>query len=562
MNKQIFQAPRRQPIAPPLRAWTGTAVAACLALVSACGGVAEPGSEPGNGSGNGSGSGSAGPALPTSGTYSWVLKPQGTTASPRFGLSLLHPQAATVERVIEPASAALTDVKPVLAGSYDVAGLRITALRTPLLLYIANGDVRSVPLAADGTLPRDRILRAASTSACRFQVDANDHTQPLNSRWTVSTAGPDGGCDSADDGWAEITVSAQGQPRFAAGSGEAPMGMTRDTATLVPRGWILPRTVLFWARGGAGSSAVTVATRNSVEAAFTAVVLSTPRAALADDGSRLTVLDFRADASLALRPLDAAVTAGGGWRGIGFDANAFYVFRNSTATTASAWRVLRVARSDGAATVLASGEGQLSNASMGTSLLYITVLGTQNNRLLSITKAGTAAPLTMETTALSTFSNITASAGSVHQLFRVSNLGSAAPLYAIEFIDETGARLFSSTAGGYPMALADASALSLNTSESRTRFVFATGYGARGYADATLVSYGSASRAAINLGTLPGTADFGQSTVFASVSIGPDSFAGGFAGRVTGTTVDTTGSRIFSFDIGTTGSLKLASPPP
>lgn len=549
MNPMKFPAPRRVPVTGHLHRWHGAAWVAGLGLVAACGGVSEPDNAP------------AGPALPTSGTYSWVLKPQGTTASPRYGLSFVHPLDAVVERVIEPPSAALTDVKPLPAGIYDVPGSRVTSVRPQWLLYVSGGDVRSVPLVADGSAPRDRVQRALSTSACRFLVDAIDHGQPLNSRWTVSTAGSDGSCDTADDGWAEITLSPQAQPRVTPGTGDAPLAMTRDPATLAPRGWIMPRSVLFWGTGAAGGSPTTVATRNSIEPSFSAVLLATPRAALADDGTRLVMLDFGTGSSLTVRPLDTVATAGGGWRGIGFDADAYFVFRNSSATSASTWRVLRIARSDGSATSLATGDGQLSNASMGTGRLYASVLGAQNNRLISIAKTGPTTPTTLDTTPVSTFSTVVASAGTVHQLFRVTNLGSAGAGYAIEFIDETGARLYASDVGGYPVAIADAATLNLNTSESRTRFLFVTGYGQRGYADSTLLSYDSAARSVLSLGKLPGTTDFGQNVVFASVTVGPGSFGGGFAGRAVGTTVDSAGSKVFSFDTGSAGSLKLASPP-
>jgi hypothetical protein len=339
------------------------------------------------------------------------------------------------------------------------------------------------------------------------------------------------------------------------------LAMTRDPATLAPRGWIMPRSVLFWGTGAAGSNPTTFATRNSTEPSFNAVLLATPRGALADDGTRLVMLDFGTGLLPTVRPLDTVATAGGGWRGIGFDADAYFVFRNSSATSTSTWRVLRIARSDGSTTSLATGEGQLSNASMGTGRLYVSVLGAANNRLLSIAKNGPTTPTPLETTPVSTFAAVVASAGTVHQLFRVTNLGSTSIGYAIEFIDETGARLYASDAGGYPVAIADAPTLNLNNSESRTRFLFVTGYGPRGYADSTLLSYDSAARSVLSLGKLPGSTDFGQNVVFASVTVGPGSFGGGFAGRAVGTTVDSAGSKVFSFDTGSAGSLKLASPP-
>ena len=48
-------------------------------------------------------------APPTSGTYTWVLKAQGSTAALTYGLSLLHPSTPEVEFVVESGSSFVTD---------------------------------------------------------------------------------------------------------------------------------------------------------------------------------------------------------------------------------------------------------------------------------------------------------------------------------------------------------------------------------------------------------------------------------------------------------------------
>lgn len=496
--------------------------------------------------------------MPTSGTYAWVLRAVGSADAPRFGLSLIHPQAPTVERLVEAESAALSDVRLVSAGSVDSSGRRASSIRPYSLLYIASGDVRSLPLEANGTPPRDRVQPARTTDACRFIADGNDLAQPTSSRYMVATAGSDGRCGTSDDGFTEITLSSTGAPRVAAGSGDKPLAVARDPVSQAPRGWVFPRRVVFW---GSGSSSSSVATRASGEPSFTTVVLNSPRGALVDDGSRLSVLEFRSDASVGVRPLESALTSGGSWQPVGFDADAFYVFRNSGNNSTSRWSVVRVSRSAFSATVLASGDGLMTNAAIGSGRLYATVLGAQNNRLLGFSKQGAAAPTVLEETALNTYAVVLTGNASVHQLFRVTNIGTATPAYAIEFIDETGARLYRTSVGGYPVATAEPTAVDYDKSENRSRFLFVTGYGSRAFGDTALLSYDTAARSALTLGTLPGLADYGQSIVYANVTAGPGSFGGVFVARSTGNQVETSGAKVYSVDSQAAGSLKAAAAP-
>jgi hypothetical protein len=528
----------------------GAGLALLVLVVAGCGGGLE-----GDGTPPGGGSGTPVAAEPANGTFTWVLRPVGSSSSPRYGLSLIHPEDRGRERVIEPDSAAITDARLLSAGALDVAGQRVNGLRPHSLVYITAGDVRRVPLAADGRPPRDRVQRAQSATACRFIAEANDPADPLASRLAVSTTGTDGRCDTADDGWAEVGFDTTGAPRLSPVNGTAPLAALRDASTLRPRGWVFDRRVGLWSVTGGTS----IATRMTGEPSFRFVVASAPRSALVDDGTRLSVLESRTDGSVAVQPLDATLTAGGEWQRVGFDADHWYVFRSSAATPAGSHRLLRIARNGGGVTLLASGDGVISNASMGSTRLYATVVGVQTTRLLSLSKTGGPAQV-LETGPVTTLPVVLASASGVHQLFRITNLDTPTPGYAVEMIDESGQRLWTSTAGGYPLALVDGGSLNLNGSESRNRFVVATGYGARAFGDATLVAYDAVSRAPITLGTLPGSADFGVAIVFADVTAGPGLLRGGFVGRSTGTEVVSAGARAFSFDAAVAGSLRLASP--
>jgi hypothetical protein len=207
------------------------------------------------------------------------------------------------------------------------------------------------------------------------------------------------------------------------------------------------------------------------------------------------------------------------------------------------------------ASVLASGSGLLSVASMGRAQLYLTVLGSAQNQLLRLAKTGGGPATPLETTSTSTLSTVQTSASDVHELWRVANVGTANAAYTIEMIDETGAALYTTSAGGFPMNVAEASVVNLNASESRNRFLFADGYGARAFGDASLVGYDAAARSSATFGALPGTTAFGNSFVFAGALGGPGNFMGGFGASSIGGIVQQAGTMVFSFDFTVPGSL-------
>ena len=195
---------------------------------------------------------------------------------------------------------------------------------------------------------------------------------------------------------------------------------------------------------------------------------------------------------------------------------------------------------------------------MARTQLYATVIGTSSNALFAISKTPGVA-LRSDTLPSSTLATVQTSANDVHQLWRVTNIGSAAIAYSIEMIDETGSTLYTTSAGGFPMAVADASDEDFNSSESRTRFVFTDGYGTRAFSGASVVGYDTTSRSATRFGTLPGSADFGTDFVFASAMGGPGSFLTGFVARSSGGSIQAVGAKVFSFDTGTAASLKYTT---
>lgn len=507
----------------------------------------------GGGGGGATDGGAAPVAWPTDGRYAWVLKADGPTSALKYGLSLVHPRASSVEVVIEPASAAVTDAVVVSSGTVDATRQLADQLQPYALLYIVGGDVRRVPLQADGQSPATRVQRAATTSACRIVLSANDYAQPERSRYVVSTAGTDGRCDTGDDGRAEVRLDASLGLVITPLTSELPMAALRDPTTLAPRGWIGPRSATFWSPAPAS----TVSLRGVGAPAIDSVVSSSYRTAVVQSVGGLSLLDFPGGNVVNETPLAAAT--GDGWQGIGYDAGDHYVYRNTGSSPAIAWEVVKISRQTPVATRLASGPGEAVLASLGKDLIYLTVLGTGSNQLLAVDKATPAAAQVLEADGIDVLPSVTTSRTGVHQLWRVSGLAGASIGYAIEFIDEGFHKLYTVASGAFPITQIDASAVDFNASENRSRFLFATGYGNRAFGDAAMRSYDVATRTLVTLGSLPGTTAYGSDVVYANVVSGPSPQAGGFVARSTAGVLQAADAKVFSFDAATANSLQFTS---
>lgn len=520
-------------------------VAMCtLALLAGCGGGGGGGEAPQNPP-------TATP--PSTGTYAWLLKAEGPTSQLKYGLSLVHPAASTVEWVIEPPTAAVTDTKVVSSGTVEGATQSVGNLSAFALVYIVGGDIRRVPLQANGVAPKTQVQTSQTSSACGFLIDAVDHANPDQSRFIVSTAGADGLCSTGDDGRAEVRLSA-GTPGISVTpvSGAAVLAALRDPLTLAPRGWLYPTQAIFWAPN-AGETVNVRAAASPLQR----VVAATHRSVLAESATGLSVLDFSGGANFVENAASGIATTG--WQPIGHDSQYFYAYRNSGNETGT-WQVLRVARTGGLSNVLGSGTGAVGVASLGKDYVYVSALGVSGNQLARLNKlVPGAAVQILESTPRSTLTTVVTSANDVHQRWRVTGVGSTNPSYALDFIDESGATLFTSTGGGFPLLLAGGNRLNFNASESRTVFVVANGYGARAFGDASIVAMDTTTRSARTIGSLPGTSEFGPDLVFANASGGPSGPMAGFVGRSINGVIQGAGTRIFSFDATAASSLKYTS---
>jgi hypothetical protein len=503
------------------------------------------------GSGGGDASSTASASYPNGGTYAWVLRAEGATSNPRYALSLVHPAAADTELLIEPANAAVSDVKLVASASVDATAQQTGTLQPYALVYIVGGDVRRVPLIADGTSPAAAVRRAGTTSACNFLVDAVDHAAPERSRFIVSTAGADGACNTSDDGRAELRLDAALGLVITPLATDRPLAALRDPATLAPRGWLLPTQTQLWAGGN-------TAFRSSGNP-VSRVLLLAPGTALVESAGGLGLLQFDTTGTATDMPV-AGLAASTGWQAAGFDAQWFFVWRNSGNADTGSWQLARISRSSGAATLLGSGAGLLTLGTAGTDVVYATLITSTSVELRRFLKAvpGQVSVLDSGPVVSSFFSMLTSASGA-HLRWRVTSLNTATPAYAIQLEDEAGSTLYTAGAGAFQLGMAEATRVSFNNSESRTRFMFVEGYGSRYFGDATLVTYDAAARAAIRVGALPGQAAFGSDFVFANVTVGPVAPGAGFASRSIGGVLQAAGARIFTFDPASANSLRFTT---
>ena len=220
--------------------------------------------------------------------------------------------------------------------------------------------------------------------------------------------------------------------------------------------------------------------------------------------------------------------------------------------------MLRITRNSPTASVLASGNGNVALASMGSGVLYLTLFDQTDHLLARIDKVtGNVASASF---GLNVFPSIQTSASGLHLLWRVTDYGTSTPTYTIDIIDESGSASLLNRAGGYPLGLAEASSVSFDSSESRTRFIFASGYSASGGSNgATLETYDAATGTSRVLGALPGPADFGSDAGYASANGGPTSLGLAYAARTVAATVQATGSRVYTYDLGVANSLTVTT---
>jgi hypothetical protein len=506
--------------------------------LSACGG----------GGGGDSGSGSNPPTTaPASGSYGWTLRSAGAPDNLQHGLSLVHPAQADSEYVIEPVSALVGDVRLVSGGTLDTVNLSASGVKPYALLYIVDGNVRSLSMQANGRMPADQVLRSGSTDACSFQLSGENQGTPAASRYVVTTKGADGKCGTADDGRAEVRLGTSGPEFTVLSANDPPLGVARNAGSLAPNGWIYAKRIDFW--NGTPSSVTKRADSNPI----VGVLATTENSALVQDATHLSILNFGSGNTVSETPLDATLTAGT-WELIGFDADAFYVY-NSDSNLALPWKVLKITRGTSpTVSLLAHGTGLVGFSSLGRDVLYLTVLTNTDNHLLRIRRTASDSVESDQSFPVTTTVSVQTGANGQHLLWKVENIRTISVKHTVTIVNEAGSPIYDA-GQATPLFPAEAEALDYRRSENRTRFVFAEGHTAtRAFSGTRIVSYDTLAGSLTRLGTLP---VYGNDFVIASGSAGPGPVGGGFVAHLSGTSyVD---PQAFSFDLGKADSLTITT---
>jgi hypothetical protein len=221
---------------------------------------------------------------------------------------------------------------------------------------------------------------------------------------------------------------------------------------------------------------------------------------------------------------------------------------------------------------MASGTGVVALSSMGNSRLYLTVADqlcsgdSTCTYLISVNKTDEGLFITNADFigAPNTLIRMEAGANGIDLLSFEPVVESGPSVTTLAFFNDADLEPLPSPLGEIPsgksMGLAAASTLNFNSSESRTRFVYATGYTvAQQFNSATLnaLETSGASYSPIALGALPGAADYGSDPSLASVIAGPSAYGSAYVARVSGGSLQSSGSKVYSFEAGTANSLTL-----
>ena len=487
--------------------------------------------------------------FPNTGTYQVLVTAQGASTALQSGLSLIHPNDRTTEYLVEAPGLSVSDSLVINSGVVDVAAQKVSNITANALLYITGGDVKRLPLAAIGTDPKAGIQVAGTTTICKFTGEltkaspaGTDYTAPLESSYYVTTKGADGVCATADDGLAEVTFSGFGKPLVTPTSNNGDVTGLKVFALRDPG--TLKRSVSVV---GGSSKAIEISGESAiVEAAGSLLINSVSK-----NGSLTTV---------KATPLDAVVTAGTGWESAGFDADSFYVFRNSASLAnfaTSTWKLVRISRVARVATVLASGSGNIAGASMGSNSILGTIVTASGFSLNKFSKTTPGLPVVLEQPSLSSFVIPSALTQSAFQLFRAFLVNGVASSYSVEILDEaTNSRLYN-RANAFLFGVIRSDTLFFNSSLNISGAAF-TGdsLGAGGSLGSSLITYNAVNRTPTVVGQFPNAADFGSSRALAFTA-GTDAagFATGSLYAISGTTYLAAPRRYFSFNPSAAGSI-------
>lgn len=498
--------------------------------------------------------------FPTTGNYAWGFRATGLASKVDIGLSLIHPSQTDVEYALE--ASGVSDVVEVQSGTVDARSASVNKIQAHGLLYIAEGVPKYVMLQANGSAPRIQTATTKPSSGssngyqtgmCKFIYKGNDYTTPEKSRFLVSTKGFDKVCGTSDDGQTEIFLKPEGISPFEyADPSNKVLGYLRDPETYSPSATVLEDSYQFIANDTKMVIPTNVLVPGQTYSKQTRVISNAADSYLVEDQSGTLQVIYLGKSLLApINQKKLSTLRGGNWQEMGYDANNFFVYQNSSST----WKAYAISRSDLSFKQIAIGIGNIVTTGVGATKLYLSVVGFSNNQLLAVDKL-TGTTSILETDSRTGLTTVLTSNSGVHLKLRASQSPRSS---SIDIIDEAGNKLYSSNAA-MVLSLSPAESVSFKESENRNRFIFATNFSAElAFSDASLMVYDASKKTSLILGKIPGAAEYANTPIIFSVGGSSGKSNVGFANNIVNGSVPLTGGKLFSYDTNVANSLHLTS---
>lgn len=523
-------------------------VAVLLAL-TACGG------------GGGSGDTAVAPTATwaASGTYSPVLKVQGSTlAAPlSFALSLVHASRPDVEYVVD-AAAAPTRLGTILErGSYNSATRQVMSLTPVAYIDAPDGRVRSTSLLANGQRPLQ--LLSAGVPLCESNIVARNFATPFASQMAVDSPGADGICGTTDDVQALVRFSSSGAPTAAVNVLGKMLGYLTSDTTGEPVNWVMASSngqIVVMPIGPTGSA---------LPLNVPPAVTPTPTPVLKPVVNLNNLVVFSQDGGL--RSVNASVSpptlnnlsilmGPDGWQSAGSDTSSAYVYLNSAAANSGTgtWRILAISRSSQTVSTLATGSGSIVAADTAAPRIFVTLLnGTFASVMQVAASTGAQTPFMPGNSSLVSF--VSASPSGFHTVANVSGVPGVLPFFSI--IDNTGVAI-SPTANGLVYGIDQRQYDTVSQIYTPTSFLSTQIRPGTVFSGSTLTNFDPVTRTSRLIGTFPTGAALGGVTsdaVFVSPPILNNGFGGTHAVRIVNGQFLAGGSAVYTLNTGVANSL-------
>ena len=498
-----------------------------------------------------------------SGTYSPVLKAQGSTlATPlslalSLALSLVHPSRPDVEYVLD-AAAAPTRLGTVLErGSYNSATRQVTGLTPVAFIDAPGGRVRSTSLQANGQRPLQSL--SAGVALCEPNIVARNFATPFASQIAVDSPGADGFCGTTDDFQALVTFSSSGAPTAAVNVLGKMLGYLTSDTTGEPVNWVMASSngqIVVMPIGPTGFALpLNVPPATSL----------TPAPVIKPVMNLSNLLVFSQDGGL--RSVNSSVnpptlnnlsvqTGPEGWQPAGADANNAYVYLNS-ATAASGtgtWRIFAISRTTQAVTTIANGIGSIFRAETASPRIFVTLFSGSSASVIQVATAG-GAPTPFIAPSTTSASFVATNPSGFHRVATVS--GAAGGSNSFSIIDNTGVTILP-TATGLVYGIDQRQYDTVAQIYTPTSFLSTQIRPGTAFSGSTLTNFDPVTRASRLIGTFPtGTALGGLASdaVFVSPLMPHNGFGGTHAARIVAGQIMVGGSAVYTLDTGTANSL-------